>query len=309
MDRAYQSGASGSAPAAPGSPSTGYPTAGNPGTGTPATKPGPYWYHMIMEELMAIIGAAGITPAPGNLTQLLTALRSAGVFQTPAQFDNTTKAATTAFVQRALGNFSGLNAYNASATLLVSDIGKLVAFYGATAGQTLTLPAVAGIPTGNNYTLVNQASTPVTIKGNAAENISRNVTGVGQSLSNTVVLNPGDSLVLSSNGGSQWNAEGQTAPDMFPNSLAGNGYQKLPNGLIIQWGSITTAAGSAVVTFPIAFPGACRQVIPSVAYNSGVPNVTVDTSGPSTTGFTIYTKTASSGAAVAANTCWIAFGQ
>lgn len=74
MDRIYASGAAGSAPVAPGSPSTGYPTAGNPSSGTPATKPGPYWYHMVMEELMAIINAAGITPAHGNLTQLLTAL-------------------------------------------------------------------------------------------------------------------------------------------------------------------------------------------------------------------------------------------
>ena len=101
MDRAYQSGAAGSAPTAPGSPSLGYPTGGNPGSGTPATKPGPYFYHMIVEELMAIIAAAGITPAQGTLTQLLTALRSAGVFQTAADNDRTTKAATTAFANPA----------------------------------------------------------------------------------------------------------------------------------------------------------------------------------------------------------------
>jgi hypothetical protein len=74
MDRIYASGAAGSAPSAPASPSSGYPTAGNPGTGTPATKPGPYWYHMIMEELMAIITAGGITPAPGTLNQVKKAL-------------------------------------------------------------------------------------------------------------------------------------------------------------------------------------------------------------------------------------------
>lgn len=74
MDRIYASGAAGSAPSVPASPSSGYPTAGNPGTGTPATKPGPYWYHMIMEELMAIITAGGITPAPGTLNQVKQAL-------------------------------------------------------------------------------------------------------------------------------------------------------------------------------------------------------------------------------------------
>lgn len=76
MDRIYASGAAGSAPSVPASPSSGYPTAGNPGTGTPATKPGPYWYHMIMEELMAIITAAGITPEPGTLNQVKQALDS-----------------------------------------------------------------------------------------------------------------------------------------------------------------------------------------------------------------------------------------
>ena len=73
MDRAYLSGASGSPPAAPGSPSIGYPTAGNPGV-TPATTPGPYFYHAIMEELLGVIVAAGITPAQGTLTQLKSAL-------------------------------------------------------------------------------------------------------------------------------------------------------------------------------------------------------------------------------------------
>lgn len=70
MDRIYASGAAAGAPSVPAAPSAGYPTAGNAGTGTLATKPGPYWYHMIMEELMAIITAAGIAPAPGTLNQV-----------------------------------------------------------------------------------------------------------------------------------------------------------------------------------------------------------------------------------------------
>lgn len=77
MDRAYQSGAAGSAPSAPASPSTGYPTAGNPGTGTPATKPGAYWYYMITEELRAVIAAGGLTPSQSDITQLLQALPAA----------------------------------------------------------------------------------------------------------------------------------------------------------------------------------------------------------------------------------------
>lgn len=106
MDRAFLSGAAATPPAAPASPSVGYPTSGNPGTGTPATKPGPWWYHMITEELLAIIVAAGITPASGTLNQVLQALRSAGVFVTQAVSDNSTKAATTAWVRGAMSDIA-----------------------------------------------------------------------------------------------------------------------------------------------------------------------------------------------------------
>lgn len=95
MDRSYASGAAGIAPVAPASPSIGYPTAGNPGTGTPATKPGPYWYHQITEELMAIITAAGISPAHGVLTQLASAIQSGKLFSSAAA--GTADAITAAF--------------------------------------------------------------------------------------------------------------------------------------------------------------------------------------------------------------------
>lgn len=74
--RAWLSGASGSPPSAPGSPSTGYPTGGNPLTNTPPTNPGPYWFHQLAEELRAVIVAGGLTPSQGTLTQLLSALQA-----------------------------------------------------------------------------------------------------------------------------------------------------------------------------------------------------------------------------------------
>lgn len=42
---------------------------------------------------------------------------------------------------------------------------------------------------------------------------------------------------------------------MTVGSLATNGYTKLPNGVIIQWGY--TTLGSGTITFPIAFTTAC----------------------------------------------------
>jgi hypothetical protein len=75
-NRSFESASSASPPTAPGSPSVGYPTNGNPGTGTPATKPGAYWFHQLGEEIRNVITAAGLTPASGTLTQLLTSLNN-----------------------------------------------------------------------------------------------------------------------------------------------------------------------------------------------------------------------------------------
>jgi len=45
-------------------------------------------------------------------------------------------------------------------------------------------------------------------------------------------------------------------------SLGTNGYQKLPSGLIIQWGVITVGHDtSATLTFPVAFTAACFSVV------------------------------------------------
>jgi hypothetical protein len=78
-----------------------YFTEGNPGV-TSATLVRASWLNMIQEELRAIVIAAGLTPSKTTYNQILTALRSTGVFQTPAANDNSTKVATTAFVASAI---------------------------------------------------------------------------------------------------------------------------------------------------------------------------------------------------------------
>lgn len=76
MDRIYNSGAAGTPPAYPASPSSGFPQSANPGLGAPATKPGPYWYYAITEEIRNVIVAAGIAPAGNTVNQLSNAISS-----------------------------------------------------------------------------------------------------------------------------------------------------------------------------------------------------------------------------------------
>ena len=42
----------------------------------------------------------------------------------------------------------------------------------------------------------------------------------------------------------------------FAKSISTNGYQKLPGGLIIQWGQASVNAASLTVTLPLTFPNA-----------------------------------------------------
>lgn len=76
MDRIYASGAIETPPEPPATPSPGYPTAGNPAGAVPATRPGPWWFHMITEELRGVILAAGLSPDHEDLTQLVQALNT-----------------------------------------------------------------------------------------------------------------------------------------------------------------------------------------------------------------------------------------
>lgn len=266
MDRAYQSGAAVSAPSAPASPSTGYPTAGNPGSGTPATTPGPYWYHMIMEELMAVISAAGIEPAQGNLTQLLTALRSAGVFQTAPQFDNDTSVATTGFVQRALGNFAAANSFAQDETLSVAKTGQYLLPNSTTITRVyLPIASAAGFTIGSRgeaYHIQNTAPQPIAVTPQSTDSIF--ISGASLGAGVALALPVGSEVTLVRISGTAWAAFGTGAlrgSADFTANLAANGYQKLPSGLIIQWATFTTnASGLTNWTFPQAFPTAMLHV-------------------------------------------------
>lgn len=70
-------------------------------------------------------------------------------------------------------------------------------------------------------------------------------------------------------------------------SLAASGYQKLPGGLIIQWGTFSLAAAAAstqAITFPIAFPTAL--IHPSVSVNGAADDM-IGTTTRSLTGMTL----------------------
>lgn len=173
-NRALESGASATPPSAPASPSMGYPTKGNPATPTPASKGGVYWHYQIGEELRAVLTAAGITPDHEDLTQLLTALRSAGVFATPSLGDRTTKAATMACFSQEFGASLATNGYQKLPSGLIIQWGQLTSH--ATPGSPVAITYPIAFPNAflNSWCTVSSTSTSTS----AAWNDSQNTTGM-----------------------------------------------------------------------------------------------------------------------------------
>lgn len=52
-----------------------------------------------------------------------------------------------------------------------------------------------------------------------------------------------------------------------------NGYHKFPNGFIIQWGEADNGQDTETVTFPLAFPTTCYQVVGCAGADPGNANV------------------------------------
>lgn len=92
-------------------------------------------------------------------------------------------------------------------------------------------------------------------------------------------------------------------------SLTTNGYQRLPGGLILQWGTVSTgAANPALVNFPITFPTGVISMSFVVAQSGGFPGagfgVIFD---PTTTSFNVDRRT-DAGVSSTFGGLWMAIG-
>lgn len=176
---------------------------------------------------------------------------------TPAQFDNDTSLATTAFVQRALGNMRGGVSYSGNGNTIAADaVGSFVLYQSTAVGQTLYLPSAASVSAGSVICISGYGSYAFALTAQGGQDIiCRGV--VASSLS----MQGADSIILVAESAARWNVIGgsyeSSKSPRFGSSLASNGYQKLPSGLIIQWGQISAGNGVGVtVSLPIAFPNA-----------------------------------------------------
>ncbi|WP_155628892.1 gp53-like domain-containing protein [Burkholderia stagnalis] len=203
---------------------------------------------------------------------------------TAAQFDNSTRLATTSFVQQSLGNMAGTYTTTTSGTLGAAQAGKQVYVFAPGTTQTINFAELkegARMTVYANYTAAGQ--TTLAISGPAKFVAVASVTVP------TVALNPGEAISLVVDG-ANLNIEVTTAnlrySAAFGASFAPNGYQKLPSGLIIQWGAyITSASGDVSVMFPLAFQTGVYPIVTGVNLSGGQGGFVGITSN-SSTGFT-----------------------
>ncbi|MBV4476132.1 gp53-like domain-containing protein [Pseudomonas botevensis] len=245
------------------------PLAGTPGSLIPAT-----WGNGVTQEILGVVQAAGMTPDEANTHQLLDALRSPALFATAAQFDVSRSAATSEFVQRALGNYASARSISAATQLTLADVGCSIGL-GGNAAYTVTLPDTASVPSGATISLHCRNSAAVTVASKTGTQISPQ----GAYLS-SIVMNNGESATFVRESG-VWVVYGTAAlkySAFFAAQFSPSGYQKFPGGLILQWvtgGS--DANGNMTVSLPMTFPNAVLGGVANEGYPAGwgSSNVTV----------------------------------
>ena len=181
--------------------------------------------------------------------------------ETPKQFNNSTLLATTAFVQRAIGGFGQLLGYGTTGqTIPASAANSHINIYGTC--SSITLPLANSVPAGS-VLMFDGVSRTCTINRQGTNVIFLNGTNTSAT---SVVVADGETVMLTSDGSGSWFASGIATLKYaagFGSSLASAGYQKLPSGLIAQWGptgAVSSASAAVTVTFPIAFPTACMAI-------------------------------------------------
>lgn len=190
---------------------------------------------------------------------------------TPPQFDNDLSPVNSAFVQRALGNSAGLTVLSGSIALTAVHCGRLLQCFGGSA-SAVTLPPSSSLAVGAVINLWSNATAPFVVYPQGTDTITDGVTAPA-----TVTVNTGDSVTFEYKGGGSWIMQGALqlgrASSIFGSSLATYGYQKLPSGLIIQWGVLADASWVAntfrTINYVLAFPNGVFQSAATISNSAG----------------------------------------
>ena len=270
-------------PAPAGTP--GYFTNGNPGSGQAATILTADFMNMLMLELVNLVQSAGLTLSKTTYNQVFTAIKAIG------------KQSAVLTDTGAANAYAAANSTPLVSGTLVHGVRQSVQITNANTGASTYAPdGLAAKPIyGLNLSPLQGGELPAGGVANMIYLVS-------------AAINSGNGawILLECTGGAlQVPAATQSNQAVnlgqFAASLSGNGYTKLPNGLILQWGSVVATPSGVAVNFPIAFPNSVFAVVPG---NNGATSSYIWTSYPfALSGFTIYSS------ATTDQSSWFAIGR
>lgn len=235
----------------PGTP--GYWTDGDPLADVPATVMDRDFFNAVQEELVAIALAGGVSLSKGSYQQLVQSIR-----------------------RMAAANSSVLS----GSQTLTADQAGLVLASAAAGNATVTLPsagAAGGRPLRFQLVRTDSSANTLTIAPSGSDTIEGGA---------SFVLGRQQRVTLVSDGVDRWFVAAEAATGR---SLAANGWQRLPGGLIVQWGYFTPPNNSSqdwAITFPVTFPGGPLCVLAQLN-NSTAATGTVAVHSQSAGGFAI----------------------
>jgi len=235
---------------------------------------------------------------------------AAAIGTTAPQFDSSLKLVTTAFLARSGKQLSGVVPFTGALTGVASHVGGFLYGWSATA-NSYSLPNTVSlaIPVGAVITLANFGTNAMAIVPQGTDKTQT----PSLPATSLFTLVSGASAEFTHIGSGIWfitgNAVNSSSAD-FAASLTPAGYQRLPSGLIIQWGSISVGVSSTVtIAYPIAFP---TQFLGAYVSN-GFATYTASSTpfvGITPTSTPLSTAVVQNGYSSSANTVyWFAFGK
>ena len=217
------------------------------------------------------------------------------ISETPAKGDSSTKCATTEFLGQQGLRFSSDygSGVDANMTVPIERVGGWYEIHGA---YIITLPTMSSVPVGATITFRNTSGTDATIKAAATEQIAP----AGSPSANEITIKSGEIITFVNNKTSWYVISCGFGSDSFTVSKGIHGYQRLPSGLIIQWGTNGTSTDGATSTFPISFPTACLSMVATT--DNPTSNFSIATQILSTSQFKLTSESLTPAAR------WIAIG-
>ncbi len=208
---------------------------------------------------------------------------------TAAQFDNDTSLATTAFVQRALGNWAGFSIVSASSSLNAASCGKVIQLNDVT--MTVTLPSTEDLPDGAAiYLFLVGTGNKRTI----APAVGDTITAWGSTPLALVFNRPGDLLFVKR--ANEWRIVGGSHS---PEAISGSEIQTVPaTGTVIEMTDIPPWVNEVEITFNGVRTTGSAGVIIQIG----------DSGGYETTGYLGYSAACSNGSSPVVGNNSIGFG-